>query len=46
MFQMSILLQFNESMSWTMTELMDAILLPKEVLQPVIQILLKNRLLV
>ena len=46
MFQMAILLQFNDSSSRTMTELMDATLLPKEVLQQVTQILVKNRLLV
>ena len=46
MFQMAILLQFNDAMSRTMTELMDATLLPKEVLQQVTQILVKNKLLV
>ena len=46
MFQMAILLQFNDSTSRTMTELMDATLLPKEVLQQVTQILVKNRILV
>lgn len=45
MFQMAILLQFNDAMSRTMTELMDATLLPKEVLQQVTQILVKNKLL-
>ena len=46
MFQMAILLQFNDAMSRTMTELMDSTLLPKEVLQQVTQILVKNKLLV
>jgi len=46
MFQIAILLQFNESMSRSITELVDATALPKEVLQQVVQILVKNRLLV
>jgi len=46
MFQMAILLQFNDATQRTMTELMDATLLLKEVLQQVTQILVKNRLLV
>jgi len=46
MFQIAILLQFNESMSRSITELVDATTLPKEVLQQVVQILVKNRLLV
>ena len=45
MFQMAILLQFNDAMSRSMTELMDATLLPKEVLQQVTEILVKNELL-
>ncbi|XP_065883604.1 cullin-1-like [Dysidea avara] len=46
MFQIAILLQFNESMSRSITELVDATTLPKEMLQQVVQILVKNRLLV
>ena len=46
MFQIAVLLQFNDAMLRTMTELMDSTLLPKEVLQQVTQILVKYKLLV